>query len=161
MISDLVRIVRAGPEDAAALFQLQKEAYASEGRLYPYLIPPLTETEAETAADIARSFVLKAVTADGGLVGSVRAVRTAPDTCQLRRLMVLPAYRGRGSGSQLLRAIESAFPDCVCRLFTGTRSHANIRLYLGLGYTVERVDEQQELIYFSKASRHTSSGEGQ
>jgi hypothetical protein len=99
MISDLVRIVRAGPEDAAALFQLQKEAYASEGRLYPYLIPPLTETEAETAADIARSFVLKAVTADGGLVGSVRAVCTPPDTCQIRRDGAA-GYRGRGIGSR-------------------------------------------------------------
>lgn len=161
MTADLIRILPAGPGDAAALYQLQMEAYATEGRLYPYPIPPLTETEAEAAADIARSTVLKAVTAGGCLVGSVRAIRIQPDTCQISRLMVLPAYRGQGIGSRLLCAIESAFPDCVSRLFTGTRSHANIRLYLSMGYRVERVDEQAELIYFIKEPVYTSSGCGQ
>ena len=150
---DPVTIERAGEADAAEIYALQLSAYATEDARYPYTIPPLLQTFAEAAADCRRSLVLKAVTADGRIIGSVRGLLLADGRCQINKLMVLPDCRGRGTGSQLLRAIESTFPGCAFELFTGTRSTENIRLYKRHGYQVLRTDPQKELVYLQKKAR--------
>ena len=145
-----VTIERASEKDDAEIYALQLSAYATEDARYPYTIPPLLQTFAEAAADCRRSLVLKAVSAEGRIIGSVRGVLLADGRCQINKLMVLPGCRGRGTGSQLLRAIESAFPGCDFELFTGTRSTENILLYERNGYLVLRTDPQQELVYLQK-----------
>jgi predicted N-acetyltransferase YhbS len=79
--------------------------------------------------------VLKA-TEGQNIVGSVRAI-SRESTCCIGRLVVHPAFQGRGIGSSLLRTIEEFFPSAFrFELFTGIRSEGNIRLYRRHGYTV-------------------------
>jgi GNAT superfamily N-acetyltransferase len=129
-----VVVERAKPADAAALLGLQKLAYQSEARLYQdWNLPPLVQTLPSLEEEFAGSVVLKAVE-HGRLVGAVRA-RAGGGVCQVGRLVVHPEWQGQGVGTLLLCEIERAFPEVrVFRLFTGSRSAGNIRLYQRLGY---------------------------
>lgn len=134
LLLPLVCIERAQPDDAAAILELQKLAYRSEARLYQdWTLPPLTQTLASLRDEIAVGVVLKAC--DGTrITGSVRA-REVDGVCHVGRLIVHPEAQGRGIGTLLMREIERAFPSATrFRLFTGSRSEGNLRLYRRLGY---------------------------
>lgn len=134
------RIVRASPEDAEAILELQKLAYESEARLYDdWTLPPLTQTLPDLRDEFSTSVVLKAVDRDR-LAGAVRA-RATDGRCEIGRLIVRPELQGRGVGMMLMRHIEAAFPQVrAYELFTGSRSEGNIRLYERLGF--RRIREQ-------------------
>ena len=73
---------------------------------------------------------------DGEIVGYASFLRVL-DECELLRLAVLPCYRGRGSGLELLRRgleLCAAAGAVLCRLevHAGNRSASN--LYIGLGF---------------------------
>jgi ribosomal protein S18 acetylase RimI-like enzyme len=147
-------IVRAGPQDAPAILELQRLAYQSEALLYnDWSIPPLTQTLTQLEDEFQNSVVLKAVS-DGTLIGSVRA-RAAGGITYIGRLIVAPAAQRRGIGSALLQKIESAFPEVQrFELFTGSKSEGNIRLYRAHGYvpTHERVlTPSVTIVYLGKS----------
>jgi ribosomal protein S18 acetylase RimI-like enzyme len=127
--------------DAETILALQKLAYQSEARFYnDWKLPPLTQDIESLREEFGTSVVLKATTASGRLVGSVRA-RVIDGTAAIGRLIVHPEYQRRGIGSQLLRAIEAACPGAAkFELFTGSRSEATIRLYQSHGYTITRTE---------------------
>jgi ribosomal protein S18 acetylase RimI-like enzyme len=132
------RIVRATPEDAEAILELQKLAYESEARLYDdWTLPPLTQALPELRDEFATSVVLKAM--EGAqLAGSVRA-RATDGRCDITRLIVRPDLQGRGVGTMLMRHIEAEFPQArAFELFTGSRSEGNLRLYERLGFRRSR-----------------------
>ena len=132
------RIVRATPEDAETILELQKLAYESEARLYDdWTLPPLTQALRELRDEFATSVVLKAM--EGAqLVGSVRA-RATGGQCEIVRLIVRPDLQGRGVGTMLMRHIEAEFPQArAFELFTGSRSEGNLRLYERLGFRRSR-----------------------
>lgn len=151
----LFPIERAALTDATQILALQKLAYESEARLYEdWTIPPLTQTLESLLAEIQNEIVLKAL--DGEvIVGSVRAT-VSDNVCQIGRLMVHPTHQGLGIGTALMRAIEAQFPAVSgFELFTGSRSEANIRLYVRLGYAVtgtRRVSERVTLVVLSKVA---------
>jgi GNAT superfamily N-acetyltransferase len=129
-------IRRARADDAEALIELQRAAYAVEARLYDdWTIEPLTETPDDLRAAMQTAVVLVASDA-GTLVGSVRGM-LSDGTCRIGRLFVRPDRQGEGLGSALLAAIEAEFAG-VRRfaLFTGSRSEGNIRLYRRHGYVI-------------------------
>ena len=134
----MLTISAARPEDAQAVLALQKLAYQSEARLYDdWSLPALTQTLESLREEFAASAVLKAAI-DQRIVGSVRAKVTA-GTCGIGRLVVDPAFQGRGIGSKLLLAIEARFQGVArFELFTGSKSAANIRLYQRHGYVITR-----------------------
>jgi ribosomal protein S18 acetylase RimI-like enzyme len=148
-------IVRAGPQDAPAILELQRLAYQSEALLYnDWSIPPLTQTLAQLLDEFQDSVILKAVSA-GTLIGSVRGRAVGGVAC-IGRLIVAPAAQRRGIGTALLRTIESAFPEVRrFELFTGTKSEGNIRLYRSLGYhpTHEReLAPNLTIVYLGKSN---------
>jgi GNAT superfamily N-acetyltransferase len=73
---------------------------------------------------------------DGAVLGTVAAVASGEEA-YVRGMAVLPAARGSGAGSALLRAVESwAFEQGCRRLFLSTTPFLGsaIRLYEGFGF---------------------------
>ena len=132
-------IERAQPEDAPVILALQRLAYQSEAARYnDWSIPPLKQSLADLQAEFAHAILLKAVSDDGRLLGSIRA-RLRGDVCAVGRLIVHPDAQRQGIGSRLLAAIEAYFPNARCfELFTGSQSLDNLRLYERAGYRVTR-----------------------
>jgi len=153
----VVNIIKALPEDAAALLEIQRLAYRREAEIYQdWNIPPLRETEAELRAAWEGHLILKAMVSvrdEPKLAGSVRG-RLAEGTCHLGRLSVHPQFQGQGIGGQLLRELERAMPTAQrFELFTGHRSTQNLAIYRHLGYTPfreEKISEQLTLVFLEK-----------
>jgi anthranilate synthase/aminodeoxychorismate synthase-like glutamine amidotransferase len=127
-------IAEATVEDAEEILTLQKRAFRIEAERYDdYTLPPLTQTLDEIKADFERQHVLKATLREE-IIGSVRAHAEA-GTCHVARLVVHPDYHGRGIGTRLMRALESAFKDVQrFEIFTGDRSDPALHLYNKFGY---------------------------
>lgn len=136
-----ITIKKACQDDAPAILALQKAAYQSEAEIYDDdQLPPLTQTLEEMKQDLSSMVVLKAVQ-DKTLVGSVRA-RMEKGRCAIGRLIVAPDFQGRGIGTRLMEAVETAFPsETKFELFTGNKSLKNIKLYQRLGYVITRTHE--------------------
>ena len=67
------------------------------------------------------------------IAGSVRAYCEG-GTSRIGKLIVDPAYQGRGIGTALLSAVEQACLAPRYELFTSSKSEKNIRLYERAGY---------------------------
>ena len=78
----------------------------------------------------------------GPPVGGVGLRAVSPQTGEVRRLWVDPAWRGRGLGRALMAALEEAAADLghtTLRLGTGDRQPEAVALYEATGW--ERVDD--------------------
>ncbi len=149
------KIVRSSENDLAEVLKLQYLAYQSEAALFGTDdIPPLKQTIEEVEEEFRNGTILKMVTADGSIIGSVRA-HVKDGTAYIGKLMVHPDYRGRGLGSTLLTEIERYCKVSRYELFTSTRSSDNIRLYQKAGYEIfdERaVNDELVFVYMEKRS---------
>src|SRR5208283_5305475 len=112
-------IARAGLNDAEAILRLQKLAYHSEAMIYDdFSIPPLTQTLENLQSEFGTKIILTA-TANGRIVGSVRA-HQVKRTCYVERLIVHPDFQNRGVGTRLMKQIEQDFVSANrFELFTG------------------------------------------
>lgn len=129
-----MKIVPAEAKDLPVILALQKLAFESEARLVGnYEIPPMSQTLADLEQEFADLVMLKAVMADGEIVGSVRA-KIENATAHVGRLMVKPGLQGQGIGARLLAAIENACAQNRYELFTSAKSHRNVALYEKAGY---------------------------
>jgi anthranilate synthase/aminodeoxychorismate synthase-like glutamine amidotransferase len=147
-----IAIAQATVEDAEEVLTLQKRAFRIEAERYDdYTLPPLTQTLEEIKADFTQQHVLKA-TLKGEIIGSVRAHAEA-DTCHVARLIVHPDYHGRGIGTRLMHALESAFGDVErFEIFTGDRSDPALHLYQKLGYEEfkRKAMDTHDLVFLEK-----------
>jgi ribosomal protein S18 acetylase RimI-like enzyme len=134
-------VARAGREDAAEILALQKLAYQTEAQICgDFTIPPLVQTLPEMQADTEQQLVLKA-SVEGRIIGSVRA-HQREGTCFIGRVIVDPAYQGRGLGQRLMSEIEQRFATADrFELFTGEKSERNLHFYRKLGYQVLRIEQ--------------------
>jgi ribosomal protein S18 acetylase RimI-like enzyme len=127
-----------GIDDAGEILTLQRAAYVTEAQVYADpTIPPLTQTLDQLRAELADPQVKAwGIREQGRLIASVRVRLTDQGTAEVGRLVVAPDRQGEGLGTALLLAAEAHLDDdvTVIRLFTGERSHANLRLYQRLGY---------------------------
>jgi phosphoribosylanthranilate isomerase/GNAT superfamily N-acetyltransferase len=154
----MVQIESAQRGDAEEILALQKLAYRSEAEQYQdFSIPPLTQTREQIESEFGSLRFLRA-TADGHLIGSVRA-ELRDGTCHLGRLIVHPDWQNRGVGGRLLREAETLFPEADrFELFTGERSERNLHLYQKAGYREfkrQALNERITLVYLVKARSHT------
>ncbi|MBN1810884.1 MAG: GNAT family N-acetyltransferase [Anaerolineae bacterium] len=147
-----IAIAEATVEDADEVLALQKRAFRSEAERYDdYTLPPLTQTLEGITADFERQHVLKATLKDE-IIGSVRG-HEEDGTCHVARLVVHPDYQGRGIGSRLVHALESAFAGVGrFEIFTGDRSDPALHLYRKLGYKEfkRKKMDTHDLIYLEK-----------
>ena len=151
-----MKILPADYADLGRILEIQKAAYQSEAKLYnDYSIPPLTQTLEELQAEFGTTTILKAIV-ESEIVGSVRLVLEG-DTVLLGRLIVDPAWQGKGYGAALLNAADTAFPEAKSiELFTGSRSSWNIRFYEQHGYVITHekpLSDIVTLVYLRKKLR--------
>lgn len=146
-------ILKAVFEDLPRILAIQHMVYQSQARLNnDFSIPPLTETLQDLEQAFATVILLKAVTDDSTIVGSVRG-RPDGDTCHVGRLFVHPDLQGKGIGTHLLTTIESFCPKPRYELFTSNKSVDNIRLYERTGYVpFKEIDTPAgyKLVYMEK-----------
>ena len=146
-------VVRATKEDLKEILDLQYLAYQSEAALFGSKdIPPLKETLSELEEEFEKGIVLKMVSEDGKIIGSVRSY-AKDKTAYIGKLMVHPDFRGKGYGSRLLRDIECFYGGKRYELFTSTRSVDNIRLYEKLGYKIfdeKKITGELVFVYMEK-----------
>ena len=147
------KIIRAEFEDLPEILELQYLAYQSEAALFGSKdIPPLKETLEEVQEEYKKGTVLKLVTDEEEIIGSVRAYEK-DGTAYIGKLMVHPDHRCKGYGSMLLKEIEKYFPGKRYELFTSTRSVDNIRLYEKNGYRIfdrKEIDAELVFVYMEK-----------
>ncbi|MBP5653888.1 MAG: GNAT family N-acetyltransferase [Clostridiales bacterium] len=148
-----MEITKASSDDLKEILELQHLAYITEAERFGNMnIQPLTETLDELFEEFDKGTVLKMVTDDGRIIGSVRGY-TDGYTLYIGKLMVHQDYRRQGLGSRLVTALEDMYPGLRYELFTSTRSIENIRMYEKLGYSVfdERpVDDELVFVYLEK-----------
>ena len=144
----MMNIYKADHKDLDEILRLQYLAYQSEAALFGTDdIPPLKQTIDEVIAEYEKGIILKLVTDDNVIIGSVRA-REENKTVYIGKLMVHPEYRHKGYGTRLLTEIEKCFTCERYELFTSTRSADNIRLYEKNGYKeYKREALNNELIF--------------
>ena len=144
----MMNIYKADHKDLDEILRLQYLAYQSEAVLFGTDdIPPLKQTLDEVIAEYEKGIILKLVTDDNVIIGSVRA-REENKSVYIGKLMVHPEHRHKGYGTRLLTEIEKCFTCERYELFTSTRSVDNIRLYEKNGYKeYKREALNNELIF--------------
>jgi ribosomal protein S18 acetylase RimI-like enzyme len=162
---NLTNLVRLTGDDAGEILTLQRAAYVTEAQVYgDPMLPPLIQTLDELRAEMADpQCAAWGIRESHRLVASVRVHLIGEATAEVGRLVVAPDSQSNGLGTALLLAAEEHLPDEVTtvRLFTGNRSHGNLRLYKRLGYqeTARTPAGSYELVYLSKA--HTRADDPQ
>jgi len=152
----MVEIIAAELKDAKEILELQSLAYQSEAKLYnDWSLPALTQTIESLHEEFKDSIILKA-TIKNKIVGSVRA-KVENGVCKIGRLIVNPDYQGQGIGTALLNRIEKMQENINdFKLFTGSKSISNIRLYEKQGYAkshTKSLSENVTLIFMAKPSK--------
>ena len=144
----MMNIYKADHKDLDEILRLQYLAYQSEAALFGTDdIPPLKQTLDEVIAEYEKGIILKLVTDDNVIIGSVRA-REENKSVYIGKLMVHPEHRHKGYGTRLLTEIEKCVTCERYELFTSTRSVDNIRLYEKNGYKeYKREALNNELIF--------------
>ena len=147
-----MQISKAVFADLQEILNLQYLAFQSEASLQQnFSIPPLLQTLESVQSEFENGTILKALE-NGEIIGSVRG-RVEDNTLFIGKLIVHPNHQGKGIGSMLLQAIESAYPDIRYELFTSSKSEKNIRLYQRLGYTCflkKQVASDMSFVYLEK-----------
>lgn len=148
-----MEICKAEENDLPEILALQYLAFQSEVKLFKNKKDlPLKQTLNELADELNDGVILKLLSDDNDIIGSVRA-NTKDGTTYIGKLMVHPDYRRRGLGSKLLSEIENCFPETRYELFTATKSVNNIRLYQKMGYEIfgrKRINDELVFVYMQK-----------
>jgi tRNA (guanine37-N1)-methyltransferase len=100
-------------------------------------IPALHESLDDVRAWLGEwtTYVVRVPSDAGRLVGAVRG-RLVDDAWDIGRIMVAPDLQGRGLGRLQLEHIQQVAPPEATSyvLFTGERSHDNLRMYKKAGF---------------------------
>ena len=107
----MMEICKADFVDLNKILELQYLAYQSEAVLFGTNdIPPLKQTMEEVIQEYRNSIILKMISEENDIIGSVRA-REDNGTAYIGKLMVHPDYRCCGCGTKLLRKSRSFIPE--------------------------------------------------
>jgi GNAT superfamily N-acetyltransferase len=136
---DEVELRQATPADAAAIRQLTRAAYAKWVPLSGREPKPMT-ADYDAAVHIHRFDLLYL---EGDLAALIETVDEG-DVLLVENVAVAPARQGRGLGTRMLAlADEMARSQGKrrVRLYTNKLWAENIRLYLKLGYVIDREED--------------------
>ena len=133
----MCRIRDYRPGDEARVFEIVKKVLTE----YGLPIDPVT-TDADLE-DIGRSYIapggtFRILEHDGQTIGFYGLYAMSPETCELRKMYLLPEFRGRGLGRRLL---DDALAEAKSRSFHEMTLETNsclreaVRLYRTYGFT--------------------------
>jgi len=131
-------IRRAGQDDAAAVRSLTRDAYAQ-------WIPVIGREPLPMKADYEKAVhehEVDLLHADGQLVGLIEVFLTA-DHLFIENIAVLPGHQGKGLGHHLLDHAETKAKGAglgELRLLTNQAFATNVRLYLSVGFRIDRTE---------------------
>jgi len=138
-MSEAIEMRRAGPADAAAIRRLTREAYAKWVPLIGREPMPMS-ADYEAAVKNHRFDLLYR---DGAPVALIETVDEG-DKLLIENVAVLPDFQGCGLGSKLMAHAEEiarSLGYARLRLYTNKRFAENLKLYLRLGYRVDREED--------------------
>lgn len=132
-----LRIVLAKPEEAPLVYRIMQEAFAE----YVSTLEPPSSANRETLADVEQAMTKGgAILAWEGevLVGSARFEQRL-DYLYAGRVSVLPAHRGKGIASAMMKYLEEvARSKELMKIQVGVRMSLpdNVALYQGLSFEI-------------------------
>lgn len=131
-------IERVNECDLQAVLSLQKAAFMEVAKqMNNYDIPPLLQDIQGIRSDFDTCVILKYISSENQIVGSIRGNIYDDNICHIGKLIVHPAFQNRGIGKALMCEIEKQFPSCLkFTLFTGEETPNTLHLYTKVGYHV-------------------------
>lgn len=146
-------IRRATQSDAAAVRDLTRAAYSKWTSIIGREPKPMQADYAEAI----QHHLVDLLFADGELAGLIETV-PEPTLLLIKNVAVSPAHQGRGFGRRLMTHAEQLARSVNLpglRLYTNKAFAENIRLYLGLGYAIDREEAISDgaLVHMSKSLR--------
>jgi ribosomal protein S18 acetylase RimI-like enzyme len=146
-------ISRAILEDAPTMLDLQRRAFAEEGRRSGSQdIPPLAEPVEAVVEHIEKQTALVARD-NGKIIGMIRGI-VNDRVCTIRALAVDPAYQGHGIGSALLNSLERMLPGIAqFDLTTNTVMEGNVPFYERHGYRTVELTRHSELVTLAQMTK--------
>jgi ribosomal protein S18 acetylase RimI-like enzyme len=133
---EAVELRRAVAADAASVAALTRQAYAK-------WVPVIGREPKPMAADYQAAVAnhrIDLAYLGGELVGLIETIAQA-DHLLVENVAVAPPFQGRGLGRQLMahgERLAGALGYREVRLYTNKLFAGNVRLYLGLGYRLDR-----------------------
>lgn len=153
-MNTLNNIKQADITDLKEILSLQKTAFMEVAKLMNnYEIPPLLQTIEDARNDFEQCVILKYISPDNQIIGSVRGNIYNANSCYIGKLIVHPDCQNQGIGKALMYEIEKYFPFCQkFTLFTGAETPNTLFLYKKVGYQVMYMKEVDglHLIYMEK-----------
>lgn len=131
-------IQKAEIEDLVEILSLQKKAFTEVAKLMnKFDLPPLLQTIEEVRNEYKQGILLKYLSKENKIIGSVRGFSDENNICHIGKLVVDPDYQNQGIGKILLSEIEKRFLSCdTFALFTGDETPNTLFLYKKIGYRV-------------------------
>jgi len=145
-------------EDAPTMLDLQRRAFAEEGRRSGSMdIRPLTEPLDTVIEHVQRQTALVARD-NGKIIGTIRGI-VEGRVCTVRALAVDPANQGQGIGSALLNALERSLPDVEqFDLTTNTVMERNVPFYERHGYRVAELTLHSDMVTLAQMAKAVAKG---
>lgn len=152
-------VKRAKIIDLPEILALQKKAFTEVARLMNrYDLPPLLQSIEELQAEYQHNIILKYLSEDNRIVGSVRGFLDNGNICHIGKLVVDPDFQNQEIGKTLMCEIETHFLSCdKFVLFTGDETPNTVYLYKKIGYQVIEKQDMGGLNMFLMEKSNISS----
>lgn len=149
-MSESLHMRQAGPADVPAIRELTHEAYAKWVPIIGRAPVPMTVDYAE----VVQKHRIDLVHADGALFALLETIPKA-DHLLIESVAVRPSFQGHGLGRKLMvhaERIAASLGLGEIRLYANKLFVENVRLYLRLGYRVDREEDFKGglLVHMSK-----------
>lgn len=137
-MNNISPIKQVRKQDLDDILNLQKRAFMEVAKLMDnYNLTPLLQTIEELQKEYEQYIILKYLSNDNKIIGSVRGFLDKENKCQIRKLVVDPDFQNKKVGRALMYEIEKYFPTCEkFVLFTGEETPNTMYLYTKIGYHI-------------------------
>ena len=150
-----MELIRAGADDAQALWEMQVQAFSGLLEKYrDYGTSPAAEKLEKVQARLSDGSFFYFICEGGEKVGAIRIVVGEDGTKRISPLFIMQRFRRKGYAMQAIRLAENLHGKHGWALETILQEDGNCRLYERLGYKrtgrTEKINEYMDLVYYEK-----------